>query len=47
MINENSIGFNIASKGLGAQRMSFYLSEAANDIRDVLMPTLEPPKAKL
>jgi len=27
--------------------MSFYLSEAANDIRDVLMPTLEPPKAKL
>jgi hypothetical protein len=42
-----SIQFNIVSKHLGAERMSFYLSEAASDIRDMLMPCLEPPKAKL
>ncbi|KAI1102165.1 acyltransferase ChoActase/COT/CPT [Jackrogersella minutella] len=47
MINENSINFNIVSKGLGSQKMSYYLNEAANDIRDLLLPTLEPPKAKL
>ncbi|KAI0023067.1 acyltransferase ChoActase/COT/CPT [Xylariomycetidae sp. FL0641] len=47
MINENSINFNIVSKGLGSQKMSHYLNEAAGDIRDLLMPTLEPPKAKL
>jgi carnitine O-acetyltransferase len=35
------------SKHLGAERMSFYLNEAASDIRDILMPSLEPPKAKL
>ena len=42
-----SIQFNIVSKHLGAERMSFYLSEAADDVRDVLLPSLEPPKAKL
>ncbi|KAL8826294.1 MAG: hypothetical protein Q9191_003889 [Dirinaria sp. TL-2023a] len=47
MINENSIQFNIVSKGLGSERMSFWLNEAANDIRDLLLPTLEAPKAKL
>ncbi|KAI0896971.1 acyltransferase ChoActase/COT/CPT [Annulohypoxylon nitens] len=47
MINENSINFNIVSKGLGSQKMSYYINEAANDIRDLLLPTLEPPKAKL
>ncbi|PQE31234.1 carnitine O-acetyltransferase protein [Rutstroemia sp. NJR-2017a WRK4] len=47
MINENSIQFNVVSKGLGSERMSFYLNEAAGDIRDLLMPTLEPAKAKL
>ncbi|MCJ1378679.1 Carnitine O-acetyltransferase mitochondrial [Xylographa soralifera] len=47
MINENSIQFNIVSKGLGSERMSFYLNEAAGDIRDILFPTLEAPKAKL
>ncbi|KAI9892855.1 MAG: Carnitine O-acetyltransferase mitochondrial [Vezdaea aestivalis] len=47
MINENSIQFNIASKRLGADRMSHYLAEAASEIRDLLMPTLEPAKAKL
>ncbi|KAI1498723.1 acyltransferase ChoActase/COT/CPT [Biscogniauxia marginata] len=47
MINENSINFNIVSKGLGSQKMSYYLNEAAGDIRDLLLPTLEPPKAKL
>jgi hypothetical protein len=42
-----SINFNVVSKGQGSQKMSFYLNEAAGDIRDLLMPTLEPPKAKL
>ncbi|KAF2245470.1 carnitine O-acetyltransferas-like protein [Trematosphaeria pertusa] len=47
MINENSIQFNVCSKGLGSDKMSFYLNEAAGDIRDLMLPTLEPPKAKL
>lgn len=47
MINENSLNFNIVSKGLGCQKMSHYLREAADDIRDLLLPTLEAPKAKL
>lgn len=42
-----SLQFNIVSKKLGCERMSFYLNEAANDIRDILSPTLESPKAKL
>ncbi|GAB7357703.1 hypothetical protein MBLNU459_g0370t1 [Dothideomycetes sp. NU459] len=47
MINENSIQFNIVSKGLGSDRMSHYLNEAATDMRDLMIPTLEPAKAKL
>ncbi|CAK7222373.1 Carnitine O-acetyltransferase mitochondrial [Sporothrix curviconia] len=47
MINENSLNFNIVSKGLGSSRMSFYLNEAANDIRELLTPSLEAAKAKL
>ncbi|KAF2472973.1 acyltransferase ChoActase/COT/CPT [Lindgomyces ingoldianus] len=47
MINENSIQFNVCSKGLGSDKMSFYLNEAAGDIRDLMLPTLEAPKAKL
>ncbi|CAK7271222.1 Carnitine O-acetyltransferase mitochondrial [Sporothrix epigloea] len=47
MINENSLNFNIVSKGLGSARMSFYLNEAANDIRELLTPSLEAAKAKL
>jgi len=47
MINENSIQFNVCSKGLGSEKMSFYLNEAAGDIRDLMLPTLEAPKAKL
>lgn len=44
----NSIQFNIVSKGLGSERMSFYLNEAAGELRDLLLPTTEePPKAKL
>jgi carnitine O-acetyltransferase len=35
------------SKGLGSDKMSFYLNEAAGDMRDMLMPTLEAPKAKI
>jgi carnitine O-acetyltransferase len=28
-------------------KMSFYLSEAASDMRDLMLPTLDAPKAKL
>ncbi|KAF2713115.1 carnitine O-acetyltransferase [Pleomassaria siparia CBS 279.74] len=45
MINKYSIQFNVCSKGLGSDKMSFYLNEAANDIRDLMLPTLD--KAKL
>lgn len=41
MINENSIQFNVVSKNLGGERMAFFLNEAAGDIRDIMMPTLE------
>ncbi|KAI0913636.1 acyltransferase ChoActase/COT/CPT [Ustulina deusta] len=47
MINENSLNFNVVSKGIGSQKMSYYLNEAAGDIRDLLLPTLETPKAKI
>lgn len=43
----HSINFNIVSKGIGSQKMSFYLNEAAGDMRDLLTPTLEAPKSKL
>lgn len=42
-----SLNFNIVSKKKGSARMSYYLNEAANDMRDLLLPTLESPKAKL
>ncbi|OQN97876.1 hypothetical protein B0A48_16187 [Cryoendolithus antarcticus] len=41
MINENSVQFNIVSKHLGCERMAFYLNEAAGDIRDIMMATVE------
>ncbi|KAM5459182.1 Carnitine O-acetyltransferase mitochondrial [Microsporum canis] len=49
MINENSIQFNIVCKKIGAERMSFYLNEAACEVRDMLLPDLlkESEKAKL
>lgn len=46
MINENSIQFNIVSKRLGCERMAHYLNEAAGDIRDIMMATMDN-KAKL
>lgn len=46
MINENSIQFNVVSKGLNSERMSHYLNEAASDVRDVMMTTVQE-KAKL
>lgn len=36
MINENSLQFNIVSKKLGVERMRFYLTEAAADMRELL-----------
>ncbi|PNS17034.1 Carnitine O-acetyltransferase, mitochondrial [Sphaceloma murrayae] len=41
MINENSLQFNIVSKHLGVERMSHFLNEAAGDIRDLMLPTVE------
>lgn len=42
-----SLNFNIVSKGQGSDKMSFYINEAAGEMRDMLMPTLEAPKAKM
>lgn len=49
MINENSLNFNIVCKRIGAERMSYYLNEAAGDMRDLMMPELakEAEKAKI
>lgn len=32
---------------MGSQKMSYYLNEAASEMRDLLSQTLEAPKAKL
>ena len=45
--DSSSIQFNIVSKGLGSERMSFWLSEAASEIRDLLLPSMDASKAKL
>jgi carnitine O-acetyltransferase len=44
-----SVQFNIVCKRLGAERLSFYINEAALEVRDLLMPDLlaEKEKAKL
>ena len=47
MINEHSIQFNIVSKKLGSDRMSFYINEAAGDMRDIMLPILDSPTAKI
>jgi len=47
MVNENHLQFNIASKKLGADKMNFYLTEAANEMRALMETELEAPKAKL
>ncbi|RJE22477.1 carnitine [Aspergillus sclerotialis] len=49
MINEDSLNFNIVCKRLGAHRMSYYLNEAATEMKELLMPDLaaQPEKAKL
>jgi carnitine O-acetyltransferase len=47
MLTRSSIQFNVVSKGLGSERMSFYLNEAAGDLRDLMLPTLVAAKAKL
>lgn len=45
----SSIQFNIVSKHLGSERMAFYLSEAAADIRDLMLTTMniDAPAPKL
>lgn len=47
--NCSSLNFNIVCKRLGAERMSYYLNEAASDMRDMLMPDLaaQAEKAKM
>lgn len=47
LMDMNSIQFNVVSKNLGCDRMSFFLNEAANDLRDLMMPTVGAEKAKL
>lgn len=47
MINESNLQFNIASKKLGADKMHFYLTDAANDIRELMESEIEAAKAKL
>ena len=42
-----SLNFNIVSKRQGSDKMSYYINEAANEMRDLLIPTLEAPKPKL
>lgn len=42
-----SLNFNIVSKKRGSDRLSYYINEAANEMRDLLLPTLESAKAKL
>lgn len=43
----DSIQFNVASKKLGSERMSFYLRAAADDLRVLLEPELPAPGSKL
>lgn len=47
MINENNLQFNIVSKKLGADKMNFYLTDAANDIRELMESEIEAAKSKL
>lgn len=42
-----SLQFNIVSKGLQSDRLSHWLNEAAGEIRDLMLPTIEGAKAKL
>lgn len=46
MINEESIQFNIVSKNLGSERMAFFLNEAAQDIKMIMMDELNKQKEK-
>ena len=50
MINENSLQFNVVCKrdnvagsntATAAERISHHLAEAASDVRDLLLPTLQ------
>lgn len=45
----NSLNFNIVCKRIGAERMSYYISQAALELRDLLLPDLlaQSEKAKL
>lgn len=47
--SHTSLNFNIVCKRLGAHRMSYFLNEAASELRDVLLPDLaaQPEKSKL
>ena len=49
MINEGLLAFNVASKGLGSERLGYYLAQAADDMRDVMEAEAreQPVKANL
>jgi carnitine O-acetyltransferase len=42
-----SLQFNIVSKGLRSDRLSYWLHEAAGEMRDLMLPTVAGATAKL
>ena len=46
IINEDRVQFSIIDKDLGCERMTSFQNEAAGDIREIALPTLES-RAKL
>ena len=49
MINESWLSFNVVSKGLGSERLGYFLGQAAEDMREVMEAEVreQPVKAKL
>lgn len=49
MINEGWLSFNVVSKGLGSERLGYFLGQAAEDMRGVMEEEAreQPTKAKL
>lgn len=41
IINENRVQFSIINKHLGCERLASFQNEAAGDIREIALPTLE------
>jgi len=41
MINNNSLNFNVVSKKLGAEKLAYFLREAADEMADVFSSEIE------